>query len=325
MKRCFFLVLLGLPLLAACSGAQENLRDEGREAMDAIRRACLEGEPAQQLAACRRALKLSPEDWEVEFRLGQLLVDSNITEALAHLNRVAAVRPQDGSVICTLGLARKKRGDQQGAITSLQECLKLDSTNCQARLELCDLLRKTGQREEARRQLEEQLKQRPDDAQAWYQLSLTLMALGDKEKAIEAARRLVELKPQDPNARSNLGLFLNDAGRPQQAIEHLQKAVELEPTNATAYYNLGLAYTSSELYEEAARNFDTALRLRPDFAQAHHNLAVIFMALGLCKTAGGYFERSWALGVKSTEVVLEQFRKRCQQPEGESSSQDASN
>jgi len=302
--------------MVACAGTQ-NRTDEGPgTGLEALRRACLDDEQKEAAAACRKVLRVKPRDAEVEHRLGWMLVlNGDVPEGIAHLRKSQRLKPGVPEVCYHLGLALEKRGDRGAALGAYTKALSAKNDYTEALIAKGICLRKQGRKQQAMQILQQAVAIDPKSAPGWAQLSLTFAQLSQLDKAIKAGTKAVELKPEDANVRSNLGLFMTYAGRISQAVEQLERAVEIEADNPNAWYNLGLAYTQADALEEAAHSYHRSITLREEFPEAHHNLAVILMNLGLCQASKRHFDRAHQLRVKSAPVVLEQYRKLCEQPE----------
>ncbi len=313
------LVLVGLALglgLAACAGAEVREEDTVEGAvLGLVRQTCMAAEGDGRIAACRRVVRAKPDDAEAEAQLGGLLVQADqLAEGVAHLRKSLRLQPGVPGVLEALAVALDKRGDREAAVQAYRDALEKLPERTDLRLALAVLLRKLKLKDEALAELQAAVARDPRSAAAWAQLSLTLAQASRLPEAIEAGQKAVELEPKDANARSNLGLFMSSADRLPEAIEQLCVAVELEPGNATAHYNLGLAYTRADDLELAVRAYRKALEVKEDFPQAHHNLAVVFMGMGICQLSRGHFARSHELGVRSAQIVLDQFKKICEPP-----------
>jgi len=285
--------------LMACAGAETKPDEQSgqSDSLALLRKACMDPDSENSIAACRKVLKMQPNDPKMEHCLGwQLCLDGKLPEGIAHLRKSCKLQPEGDLIHYHLGVALEKRGDRSGAVAAFKKSIKLDPKHTESYVAAGILLRKMGKKPEAEKMLRQAIKSDPKSATALAQLSLTLAQL----------------------ARSNLGLFMTNAGQAAEAIEQLSKAVEIDPQNATAQYNLGLAYTKTDALEEAARAYFNAILTREDFPQAQHNLAVILIGLGLCKESKSHLDRSHELGVKSAPIVLEQYKKICEPaPEGE--------
>lgn len=110
-----------------------------------------------------------------------LLQKGDIDGALAVLQQVVRVAPQNGPAFVTLGMALKKKGDIDGAAKAFQtaQTLSESANTFQAATQLTGtgaLLRRQGNFAEAAEKLQFALRLAPDFSPAHYQLGLTLLA-----------------------------------------------------------------------------------------------------------------------------------------------------
>ena len=89
---------------------------------------------ANSLTAAETAISLQPSDAEAAFARGSLLKLSGQAErALADFERAVSLRPRDYYLWLELALARDEIGDTEGALTSLNEAVKLAGYYAQPR------------------------------------------------------------------------------------------------------------------------------------------------------------------------------------------------
>jgi tetratricopeptide (TPR) repeat protein len=127
-----------------------------------------------------------------------LLRRGEYAPAVADLEIVRAVRPDDASLHYWLGVAHRGLGDRAQALTAFTRSVELDGNLLRARLELARLLAENGQLEEAAEQGEQALR----------------------------------LAPRDPVARA--GLAYAQMGRPDDAVRELELAVRISPGHPAA-------------------------------------------------------------------------------------------
>lgn len=95
-------------------------------------------------------------------------------------------------------------------IEELQNILKEDQTNFQARRQLAVLLLDLGYPEEAKQHFLYLSKIFTDDSGIFYNLGITYEKLKDLDKAISAYNKAIELAPEKIDAYYNLGLVFID-------------------------------------------------------------------------------------------------------------------
>ena len=124
-------------------------------------------------------------------------------------------------------------------IEALQNILKNDPSNFQARRELSILLVNNGFNEEAEGNLRYLIKYFPDDAELYYNLGIVYEKLKNFEKARDCYQKAVELSPQE-DFYYNLGDVLVELKEWDDAILAFRKVLETDPNDGNSYFNLGL-------------------------------------------------------------------------------------
>ena len=89
---------------------------------------------ANSLAAAEAAIRLEPSDPEAAFARGSLLkLSGQSAQSLAEFERAVSLRPRDYYLWLELGLVRDELGDTQGALSSLNEAVRLAEYYAQPR------------------------------------------------------------------------------------------------------------------------------------------------------------------------------------------------
>ena len=126
-------------------------------------------------------------------------------------------------------------------IESLQNILKGDPSNFQARRELSILLVNNGFNEEAEGNLRYLLKYFPDDAEIYYKLGIVYEKLKKFTEAEKCYKKAVEISPQE-DFYYNLGDVLVELKEWDEAIAAFKKVLETDPNDGNCYFNLGVCY-----------------------------------------------------------------------------------
>lgn len=198
-------------------------------------------------------------------------------------------------------------------IENLQELLKEDPSNFQARREFSVLLANNGFNEEALANIEYLVKYFPDDADLYYNLGILYEKTKNLQKAEESYEKAISINPQadfyynlgevlvslekwddainafeqvlkqdnnDPNCYFNLGVCYFNKDEIKLATDNFQKAINLNPKDIYAYFYLGNIYQQSGLTNFAEENYKKVLEISPDYSWAYFNLASIAYSNG---------------------------------------------
>jgi tetratricopeptide (TPR) repeat protein len=160
----------------------------------------------------RRSLAVDPECAFCHGQWGALLGNrGELGEAIAHFERVVALRPGTIRPRGNLGLA----------------------------------LLKAGRPADAAVQFERMLAQEPNDAETRTRLGLALARQGKLAEASGELERASRDNPRHVGALLNLGLALIELGRPAEAVRYLERAVTLDPASGLAREALARARTAT--------------------------------------------------------------------------------
>lgn len=194
-------------------------------------------------------------------------------------------------------------------VEELQNILKEDASNFQARRQLAVLLLDMGYPEEAKQHLLYLSKIFTDDSGIFYNLGITYEKLKDLNSAEKAYNKAIELAPDEIDSYYNLGLVYIDKKIYDKAIDCFETVLQKDNNDSNAYFSIGLCYfkegkldgakyyfqrtidlNDEDIYaqfyignilkeqgnnDEAREKFHKVLELSPDYSWAYFNLAAI--------------------------------------------------
>lgn len=208
------------------------------------------------------ALKLNPNLVEAHRWLAIAFYDVGLmTEALAHLRRVAELDPRDGRPHRVIGLIHMDVGSFAVAVEDYQESLRRaplqpDRDEILTELAACQLAIKRYD------EADETLLACPVTSEVLAMRAEAHYALGNREVAHELARRAVEQGPPARLAYAVLGKLALDDRRYVEAIDLLTKGIEAAPSDYDLQYTLVTALRAAGRKEEAAQRLADAEALR---------------------------------------------------------------
>ncbi len=130
-----------------------------------------------------------------------------------------------------------------------------------------------GARAQAVRMLDESIRTNPRDGEARLLLGIVLDEDGQGEKAVEQLMEAVRLLPSSAEAHNALGEAFNNLNALGPARGEFERAVQLNPGMAQAHVNLGMVLAQTDELAAAAEHLDRALAMlgnRPEAALAHY-------------------------------------------------------
>lgn len=210
-------------------------------------------------------------------------LDDSVSDYHLWVARAYLAKAMESGVINAFRYARKGKGAYEQAIA-------LDSTNAEARLELCMYLVAApgivgGDRDEGKRQAH--VVELQDSLYGAYAWASVYEREEDLEKAEAALRRAVELDTSSTYyARYALGYFLERNEQYDKAVEVFKGILENKPDEMNAVFQVGkiCVLTESDI-DEAERCFKRYLEVEappnaPSWAAAHWRLGMVYEIQG---------------------------------------------
>ncbi len=130
-----------------------------------------------------------------------------------------------------LGVDRRQRGDQQGAIMAWDEALSINHNN----------------------------------AHAYYYRGITKAEIGNYDGAVEDLKQVLCITPKYLNAKRQLEKIR------QYLLGHDSTVLQLKPNNPTQHYQRGRVRLLFEEYQEAIQEFNQALQINPNLVTAYYS------------------------------------------------------
>jgi protein O-mannosyl-transferase len=126
------------------------------------------------------------------------------------------------------------RGELGAAIAHFERVVALRPNRAHHRANLGLALLKAGRPAEATEQFRRVLEQEPADVDTRRRLGLALAQQGRLAEASRELERAVHDGPRHVDALTTLGMMLIDLGRPGEAVVYLERAIALDPASAAA-------------------------------------------------------------------------------------------
>ena len=187
------------------------------------------------------------------------------------------------------------KGDHPQAVRVLEQFIKTNPANADARLLLGSIFTEDGKGSDAVAQLTEAVRLKPKSAEAHQALGEALRKFGNLAVARGEFEKAVQLDPNFAQARVDFGLALLEAGEHAPAAIQLDRAIVLLARDAEAAYPRYLRakiHTENNEIEKTAQQLKAAVALRPDFAEAWSDLGQARKMLADDDGALAAFERS---------------------------------
>ena len=175
-------------------------------------------------------------------------------------------------------------------IENLQNILKEDPSNFQARRELSVLLADNGFNEEALKNLEYLVEYFPEDADLYYNLGILYEKTKSPKKAEKSYKKAISIYPHE-DFYYNLGEVLVTLEKWDEAAEAFKEVIKRDSKDGNSYFNLGLCYLHNENIKLATDNLQKAVEINPKDLYAQFYLGNIYMQNGLTNFAEDCFKK----------------------------------
>ncbi len=239
------------------------------------------GRGADAAAAFEHALKLSPNDPELMFKVGVYqLVTGDKDEAIALFVHRLKLVPQDADTLFYLAQAYHLKGDNDLALKTIRECQRLDPTNIDVWQKYGELLCSSGDNEGGLKWLLKAQQADPKLDRIDYDLGVASFRSMDLTGALQYATKAAELRPNDLNALELLASIQVKLAMWQDAEPVFKKILAVRGDDVPSM--IGLGHTELELknYQQAADVLEKLIQQDPTQVLAHFYLSRAYLRLG---------------------------------------------
>ncbi len=186
-------------------------------------------------------LRIQANDAETHYDLGSMLLDTDLTAALPHLEEACRIAPARANFLTTLGVGYIRAGRMAEAEATLRRAVGLKPDDPSARNNLGIVMIQGRRFQDAVRELNELLAHNPGFVAAHNNLAIALAETGDLTGAEKQVRQALELSPDYLDAHLTLAAVLDRGGRLDEEYDVLMRAHELAPDRADVRGRLAVA------------------------------------------------------------------------------------
>ena len=283
--------------------AQQRLAGEAREngpptALVALLAKKLGQQDEQAEPLLRAAQERHPEDFWLNYALGDALRERKPAEAVGFYRAALAMRPTVAEVHLEVSVALERQGQLDEAIRACRKALELEPTVSRYHYYLGRCLHGAGRHDEAIAEIRRAVELDPKEASAHHLLGVCWQDRGQLDEAIAEYRRAIELDPKPGSTHYNLGAVWRSKGRLDEAMAEARRALELDPEGVPAQLLIGVCWQEKGQLDEAMAQFRRIIKLDPKVASAHFNLGLCLHARGQLDEAMAEYRRALELNPK---------------------------
>lgn len=166
-------------------------------------------------------------------------------------------------------------GDQQAAVTALEQWVERNPRDTAARLELNRQYQAAKRAADAEANLRAIIGYEPDNPIARNDLAWILYQKGDLAGARPEAEHALEAAPNNAVIMDTLGLILLEQGEIDKATKLLRRASESLPDDPNVGFHLARAYAQGDNEQQAREMLAALLEKHPSFAERDQAAALL--------------------------------------------------
>lgn len=174
--------------------------------------------------------------------------------------------------------------DYDDAARYLEDSLKMDPNNLEARYHLGRVRYQQNKFDEAIAAFQEVVRRDPTNVKAEDNLGLSLEGKNQTQQAIAAYRKAIDLDAtaatHNEQPYLDLGILLGKLNRSSEAAPLLVKATQIAPQSSNAHYELGKAYFTTNHFDDARIQIEEAVKLDGANSANHYLLGRVYQRLG---------------------------------------------
>jgi serine/threonine-protein kinase len=228
----------------------------------------------------RAAQRRHPEDFWLNYTLGETMRDRKPAEAVGFCRAALATRPMAAEVHLQLGTALLRQGLVDEAILACRKATQLSPTFAAAYNNLGMCLHAKNQLDAAMAEFRHAMQLAPTNGSAHFNLGMCWQAKDRLDEAMAEYRRAIELDPEGAPAHFQLGVCWQLRGQLDDAMAAYRRAIELDPKGSPAHYQLGTSLQARGRHDEAVAEYRRASQLDPERGPGHEGLANALLHIG---------------------------------------------
>lgn len=220
-----------------------------------------------------------PKDIKVKKNYIQILILKKRLEEAGKLNaEILKSTPHDGDALDYHGQIQIAQGDAAGAVDTLQQAVKNDSSNAVAHYHLGHAFGMQHKDQQAESELRQAVGLRPDLTDAQRDLARLEIQRGDVEALTQTAQQIIYGAPSAPDGYLLRALAELNRKNFSEAEQDMRKAAEVSPGNPIPYVQLGNLRQLQKQNAEAIKFYQQALDLDAASTEALQGMMNTYLA-----------------------------------------------
>lgn len=230
-------------------------------------------------------------------KIGAYVAMQEDAKAVELARRLIARHPSSAKGYLLLATIYQRQKDLRSATIEIQNGIRVDGQNIEARLFLGRLHEGNREYDKAMTCYQDALRIQPESVPALFARGSLLDQTGRKKEAVAVYRLILEKTETFAPALNNLAyLSAEGYGSPEEALRLALDAFKLEPGNAGVMDTVGYALLKNGRKADALKMLERAVSLLPNEPAVRYHLALAYKETGDRIRAEQSLQKSLALG-----------------------------
>jgi tetratricopeptide (TPR) repeat protein len=254
-----------------------------------------------ELRKARRAIDFAIEQFPAEvsfqvFKAQYFLNNGEPEKALARLNSLDAIDPQNPDILLTRATVYSSMHKHADAIKEYQKALsKVDEDLDEIHTSIAFEYQNQGEYNKAAEHLKKAIRLNKENESLLYEIGYCFEMGQLSDEAVEFFTREINNRPYSYVAWYNLGMAYNALELYEKAIDAFDYAVAIDPAFTPAYFSKAQCYEQMEMYQEAINIYKHTFELEKPDAMTYYYIGDCYASLEKYDTAIEFYRKSISL------------------------------
>jgi tetratricopeptide (TPR) repeat protein len=271
------------------------------------------GKDREALAAYDKALTISPDFLPALEGAAELEYKAGNTHAVARLNRILELRPEDPTSHAMLAALAYKQHDCATAVKHFAASAQLISTRPSALAEYGACLMDLGRAPDAVPIFQQIVARFPENLRARYDLAAAQTAVHQEKDAVETLQPLLEAKDPDSDVLDLASSAYEAQGDTPKAVELLRQAIVSSPTKVKYYLDFATLSFNHQSFQVGIDMVDAGLKRMPKAAPLYVARGVLYIQLAQYEKGEADFQTATQLDPSQASSAVAQGMAQIQQ------------
>jgi tetratricopeptide (TPR) repeat protein len=254
-----------------------------------------QGDKQRALAAFRHALRIAPNTIPALEGAAQIEFDGGDPGAIAVLERLARLRPENSTTHGMLAVLEYQQGHCDRALPHFEKATPLFQSQVDALHAYAVCLVRSKQLEKAATILKRTAELKPGDSQELRLLASIELMANHPEAAIAALQPMLSSDTQDVEALELASSAYEAAHDTDKAVNALRRAILLQPTNSGLYVDFANLSASHQSFQVGINVVNDGLALQPQSAPLYFARGMLYAQLSNFEKAQEDFATAYRL------------------------------